>query len=456
MNEAFDRMSLARVNAVIFNAHNASGAHYRYHEDQYAFTRLKPFALGHDDDEKDLLGKVCEEAGRRNMAVYSHTMLYEIGSPDFWPAGNGKNTIASQLKNFTDCAQIDLFGRRDYRACLNHPDYRQYYFSAVRDQLLHYPIRGINFNWERNDPISHVLIGQYVSTRNYRKPQAPVCFCPYCLEKAKKRGIDIRRAREGWKQLLEFSERSWRQALKSGDSFAMPSRPLSDGQEDTPPADGYLMAFLRILLAYPEILQWNMLWFDSVYDFLGELYGTCKMADSNAELGLHVWHHRALSVFERAGYDYERMRRVCDWIKPKMDPVCGGFRLAQSVKRYHQALAYDVPIEKFYDLWMTLLGFTNEPSFDTLPSEGMSMDYLARDVAWSVAGVHDEIPIYPGIGLDMPTPYCTTEPENVKRELRVIHQAGARGVVLSRSLGEMRLCNLKAAGEAVREIDAGA
>ena len=453
MQKTMDRLEMAGVNTIIFNAQNGEGAHYRYHEDQYAFTRLKPFSGNPKDYEEDLLGKVCEEAARHHMDTYSHTMLYEIGFPGFWPAGKGKKTISEQLKNFTDCAQIDLYGRRDYRACLNHPDYRQYYFSSVRDQLLHYPIKGINFNLERNDPISHVLIGQYASNINYRKPQAPICFCPHCMEKARHRGINLDRVKQGWNELVEFSERSWRQARKQQDPFAGEGRQLGDRYEDTPPADGYFITFLRLLSRYPEILQWNQMWYDSVYDFLAELYGVCKMADPDAKLGLHIWHHRALSVFERVGYDYERLRKVCDWIKPKMDPVCGGFRHQQGVKRFHQALAYDLPIDRFYDAWNTMLGFINEPCFQKLPEQGMTMDYLYKDVAWSVAGVHDEIPIYPGIGLDMPTPARTTEPEDVMRELETIYRAGAKGVVLSRALGEMRDCNLIAAGKAIAEIN---
>ncbi len=452
IEKTFDRLEMAGVNHIIFNAHNGDGAHYRYDDSQYAFSRLKPFS-GYDEDyQEDLLSVVCQAAERRKMGVYSHTMLYEIGWPDFWPAGHGQDTISRQLKNFTDCAQIDLFGRRDFRACLNHPDYRQYYFSAVRDQLMHYPLKGINFNLERNDPISHVLIGQYVSVLPYRKPQAPVCFCPHCLRRAHERGINTDRARQGWMELLEFSERSWRQARRAGDAFAGEGKQLGNGTEDTPPADGYMMTFLRILSRYPEILQWNQMWFDSVLDFLGELYGTCKMTNPESQLGLHIWHHRALSVFERVGYDYEKLRRLCDWIKPKMDPVCGGFRYQQVVRRYHQALGYDMPVERFYELWSSMLGWQDLPAFQDLPKEGMGLDYLRRDVMESIAGVHDEIPIYPGIGLDMPTPARTTEPEDVSSELITIYEAGARGVVLSRALGEMQDKNLRASGETIARI----
>ena len=453
LTQTLDKMETARVNAVIFNAHNGEGAHYRYDPEEYAFTRLKPFCTYPEDVQEDLLGQVCKAAAARGMEVYSHTMLYETGWPDFWPAGHGRDTIAHQVKCFTDCSQIDLFGVRNFRPCLNHPDYRQYYFSAVRDQLLHYPLAGINFNLERNDPISHVLIGQYASGIHDRKPLAPICFCPHCMSKARERGINIDQARQGWMELLEFSERSWRQARKAGDPFAGPGPQLGRGTEDTPPADGYMMAFLRILSRYPEILQWNQMWYDSVMSFLAEVYGTCKSANPDAKLGLHIWHHRAMSIFERAGYDYDVLRHCCDWIKPKMDPVCAGFRYQQNIRRFHQALFYDLPIERAYDTLNTLLGFIHEAPFDELPKAGMSLAYLRRDVEESVKGVMNQIPIYPGIGLDMPTPARTTEPEDVRSELWTIFEAGAQGVVLSRALGEMRECNLRAAGDTLDEIN---
>ena len=75
MQKTMDRLEMAGVNTIIFNAQNGEGAHYRYHEDQYAFTRLKPFSGNPKDYEEDLLGKVCEEAARHHMDTYSHTML---------------------------------------------------------------------------------------------------------------------------------------------------------------------------------------------------------------------------------------------------------------------------------------------------------------------------------------------------------------------------------------------
>lgn len=454
IEQVLDHMEWARVNAVIVNAQDPAGSYYRFHEDQFAFTRLKPFTpAGLTYDGADVLGIACDEAAKRGMKVYSHTMAYESAWPNYWPSKAGADISGHLLKNFTDCMQVDLFGRKNFRPCINNPDYRQFYLSSVRDQLQSYPIEGINFNMERNGPLSHVLVGHYAATFRYRKPLAPICFCPDCLALARDRGINIDRARQGWLELLEFSERSWRQARKEGDEFTGEGPALGTRTEDTTPPDGYFITFLRLIMRWPEILQWNQMWYDSVYRFYADIYSTAKLVSPERKVGFHIWHHRAFSIFERASYDYGELRRYCDWIKPKMDHTCAGFRFQNDVRRYTQALFYGMDQEKAYQTWCALLGWEHEVPFDELPEAGMSLDYLRRDTASAVAAVRGEVPIYPGIGLDMPSPKRPTEPEYVRSGLHAIYEAGAQGVVLSRGYNEMREKNLKAAGEAIDEIN---
>lgn len=276
------------------------------------------------------------------MEVYAHDLAYECATKGYWPATDDDFDISGRiLKNFTACTQIDIFGRKSFRVCTNSPDFRQFYLSVIEDQLRNYPIEGIKFNLERNGPLSSVLVGNYAASFHYRKPLAPVCFCPHCLEKARERGINIERARQGWMELLEFSERSWRQARKAGDSFAGEGPSLGRTREDKPPADGYFITFLRIIMKYPEILQWNQMWYDSLMSLYAEAYGVVKLVGPERKLGIHVWHHRDFSIFERAMYDYSELKRYADWFKPKMDHTCAGFRYRQDVRRYAQALFYD-------------------------------------------------------------------------------------------------------------------
>jgi len=79
---------------------------------------------------------------------------------------------------------------------------------------------------------------------------------------------------------------------------------------------------------------------------------------------------------------------------------------------------------------------------------------VARETARAVAGVRREIPIYPGIDIDIPagSGEKKTQPGDVKAAVKAALGAGAQGVVLSRKYSEMRLANLAAAGEAVQEM----
>jgi hypothetical protein len=94
------------------------------------------------------------------------------------------------------------------------------------------------------------------------------------------------------------------------------------------------------------------------------------------------------------------------------------------------------------------------PSFDKLPAAGLSADYVARETKRAVAGVRGEIAIYPGIDIDIPTDQSEkkTQPSDVRAAVRAALTSGAAGVILSRKYSEMKLANLAAAGEALKDI----
>jgi hypothetical protein len=456
MEKVLDDLALARVNKIMFIAQDPWGSYFDSHNDYYAFTRFKPFKNESiPSNLADGLGLVCEAAHSRGMAVYAHNLAYESAWPGYWPATEDATDISQRiLKNFTACSQIDIFGRKNFRVCTNHPDYRQFYLSVAEDQLRHYPIEGIKINFERNGPLSTVLVGHYPAGFHYRKPMAPVCFCPHCLKKAGELDINIERAKQGWLELLDFSETSWREARENRDPFAGEGYSLGNSTAAAPPPDGYFVTFLRIIMKYPEILQWNQMWYDSLKSLYAELYGLIKLISPERKLGIHIWHHRDFSIFERAMYDYGEMRRYADWIKPKMDHTCAGFRYHQDSRRYIQALFYDREFERAYQAWNTMLGWEHELPYDELPEGGMSLDYLKRDTTTAIAAVKGEVPIYPGIGIDMPSPKRPSTPESIRAALFAIYEAGATGVLLCRNYMEMKREHLLAAGQAIDEIQA--
>jgi hypothetical protein len=67
--------------------------------------------------------------------------------------------------------------------------------------------------------------------------------------------------------------------------------------------------------------------------------------------------------------------------------------------------------------------------------------------------VNNEIPIYPGIDIDIPTAadQKQTTPDDVRQAVKAAYAAGAEGVVLSRKYSEMKLANLSGAGKGLLE-----
>jgi hypothetical protein len=90
-----------------------------------------------------------------------------------------------------------------------------------------------------------------------------------------------------------------------------------------------------------------------------------------------------------------------------------------------------------------------EAPYHELSSTGLSSDYVFRETKRAIAGVSDEIPVYPGIDIDVPTNpgEKQTTPGDVREAVKAAFSAGAQGVVLSRKYSEMKLANLSGAGE---------
>jgi hypothetical protein len=103
------------------------------------------------------------------------------------------------------------------------------------------------------------------------------------------------------------------------------------------------------------------------------------------------------------------------------------------------------------------MGYGDEANLDKLPTSGLSADYVSRETKRAIEGVRGETAIYPGIDIDIPTDKNEkkTEPSDVKAAVKAAFNAGARGVILSRKYSEMKLANLAAAGEAIKEMGIG-
>ena len=101
----------------------------------------------------------------------------------------------------------------------------------MEDYARSYEIDGIMWGSERQGALCNGL-----GANHGDRPIDPgnvTCFCEFCQRKAKERGINVERARQGFLGLEKFVR-----AARGGKR----------------PVDGYYVQFWRLLLRYPELL----------------------------------------------------------------------------------------------------------------------------------------------------------------------------------------------------------
>ncbi len=390
------------------------GSYAAVHAQFYGKSIFKDFHAP-DLGEFDLLAEVVPRAKSRGMLSYC--WFEDVYNPRY-------------LSNFEKVAEVDVYGRRTGQACLNHPEVRRFLSSLVEDWVKSYEVDGVMWGSERQGPLNNAIGSHHGGFRGHG---TITCFCEFCTKKGRERGISVERAQNGFNELDKFVRAAW---------------------ADQRPSDGYFVTFWRLLLNYPEILAWEKLWTDSQHEVYGEIYGTAKSINSRVQAGWHIWHNNSFSPFFRAEQDYWKLRQTSDFLKVVMYNNCAGPRMAQYLKNVHSTIFRDAQPEEGLALYYRMMGYEGEAKFDRLPVAGLSADYVARETRRAVAGVRDEIPIYPGIDIEIPTGEHEkkTQPSDVRAAVKAALTSGAQGVILSRKYSEMRLSNLSAAGEALKDL----
>ncbi|MFN9915576.1 MAG: hypothetical protein ACK53L_23495, partial [Pirellulaceae bacterium] len=123
----------------------------------------------------------------------------------------------------------------------------------------------------------------------YRLSQAgerPTCFCRYCQQRMKQKGIDQARLREGYTALA-----AWIGGMR---------------RESQRPSDGALVVFLRLLMRFPEVLVWEREFALALEEALQGLDGAIKGVKADALIGRHLDHQQSTwDIFYRAAISYE-------------------------------------------------------------------------------------------------------------------------------------------------------
>jgi hypothetical protein len=384
------------------------------HPELYRKTSIAP-EKAPDHPGYDVLADVIPAAHRRRMKVIA------------W----FEDVFRRDVPGLDKALELDVHGKPGSRLCLRNPNTREFWLALVEDHLRSYDeLDGLMWGSERQGPLNDAL---GASHGEGPRPSTAACFCPHCLEAARRQGIDADRARQGFLAL----ER-WISGMK-------------DGRR---PADGAFVTFWRILVEQPEVLSWERLWNEGLRDTYRAMYEKAHGLAPAKPMGWHIWHTNSFAPFYRAEQDYQAFGKYSDFLKVVMYNNCGGPRMARYVRNVNATLFADLTPEETLQLIYRVQQYPNEKPLDRISQEGLSADYVRRETARAVAGAAPGLKIWPGIDIDIPTGASEkkTQPDDVYQAVKGTFAAGAHGVILSRKYSEMRLDNLRAAGRAVREL----
>jgi len=385
------------------------------HPQYYKNTVLKD-TRAPDHGDLDILAEVVPAAKKRGMKVVC------------WL----EDVFRSDLPGIEKVQERDLYGRNAETLCVNNPDYRNFFTSLVEDYARSYDIDGIMWGSERQGALSDSL----GATHDVPPidPGNVTCFCEFCQQKARERGINFERAKQGFLELEKFVR-----GARSGKR----------------PTDGFYVQAWRILLRYPEVLAWEMLFTDSLRENYSAIYQTVKSVKPSIPVGWHIWHNSSFNPIYRAEQDLGELSKYSDFIKVVMYNNCGGERMALYADNIGSTLYGDLSKQALLDMNYDFTGF-KEGSYDRIPATGLSADYVYSETKRALKGVAgSKTLIWPGIDIDIPTDagHSKRTPATVKEAVEAAFRAGAPGVILSRKYSEMRLANLSGAGDAIRELD---
>lgn len=378
---------------------------------------------------------------------YKNTTLNDMRAPDFdnvdivqevLPAAKKRGikvfcSVEDQMRlerpGAKEAAEVDLYGRQAGTLCLFNPNVHAFWVALVTDLCKSYDIDGILFFNERNGPLLTALGASHFQSIS---SSSVTCFCDNHKKAAIEHGINFDRAKEGYMKLDQFVQAS----LK-----------------DQRPSDGYFVEFERLLLNYPEIVAYDRLFDFGKHQILDEVKAAVKGVRRNLQIGFHIEHVNSFNPFFRATRSYEELAAKADFLKVVVYNNCGGERYANFIRNIGSTLFRDVPKEELMRFNNHLLNYGNEAKLEDLAMAGLSPDYVFRETKRALVGVKGKCGILPGIDIGIPVGRNSriASPEDTYAATLAAFQAGATGVILSRKYSEMKLANLAAAGQAIRE-----
>ncbi len=381
------------------------------HAEFYRDTPLKE-TRAPDHGNLDIVAEVLPAAKKRGLRIFCSI----------------EDVFRSDVPGVKELAEVDLQGRKAGTLCLCHPGVRAFWTGLATDLCKSYGIDGILFFNERNGPLLNALGASHAQSI---ASSWVTCFCEHHRRAAKERGVDYKRARQGYEKLDQFVQAALR---------------------DQRPSDGYFVEFWRLLVEWPEIIAWDRLFDATKHQVLAEVNAAVKGVRPNLQVGFHIEHVNSFNPIFRATRSYAELATKADFLKVVVYNNCGGERYANFIRNVGSTVFRDVPKDELLRFNNHLLNYGEEAPLTELATAGLSADYVARETRRALAGVEGKCKVLPGIDIGIPTGKESRKasPEDTFAAVAAALKAGADGVILSRKYSEMQLANLAAAGRAAR------
>jgi hypothetical protein len=390
------------------------GSYTKIHPQYYKDTSIHDFRAP-DFGDYDVLEAVLPSARKRGM---KSICWFE----DVWN---------NSVPGVRQAQEKHLDGSSANTLCFNNPNYRNWLLGMVEDYARSYEIDGIMWGSERQGAFANALGASHGGRPGVART---TCFCEFCEQKAKDRGINVKRARDGFEALGNF---------------------IQSTRGNRRPVDGYYVTLWRLMLRYPELLAWEMLWTDSLRDTYAAMYNKVKSVKPSVGVGWHIWHNNSFNPIYRAEQDLSEISKHSDFLKMVMYHNCGGPRMATYIRAVGSTIYGDVPQQELLDFHYRVLGYQHEKSLAEIPQAGFSADYVFEEAKRARDALNGtKTQLWPGIDIDIPTGASESKstPEGTRQAVLAAFRAGADGVLLSRKYSEMKLANLRGAGAAIREM----
>jgi hypothetical protein len=391
------------------------------HPEFYRNTVLK-HTKAPDHGDYDVIESVIPAAKKRGMKTY-------CWAEDVW---------RTDIPNVEVCQEVDIHGRKAPTLCLNNPEYHNFLLGLMEDLTRSYDIDGIMWGSERCGAFCNAF--ESIHFAQGRDPGVTTCFCRFCQDKARRRGIDVDRAREGFLVLEDW---------------------VLNARKGERPADGYWVSFWRILFRYPELIAWEAMGNEGVHEAYRDIYDLVKSIRPSVEVGWHIWHAHSFSPFFRAQTDLRSIARHSDYLKMTVyHNAIGGPRLGIYIDSVASTIFRDMPKDEALKFNYRVLDYYECDTVEDLYRSAFSPDYVFRETRRSVNGVAGtDTRILAGIDVDIPSHdippeahYTQCTPEGTRDNILAAYRGGAHGLVISRKYSEMRLANLSAVGDTLREL----